>query len=363
MLNLYTAIILITFFALLITIADAMTNQLITKKAKVRSVVTSVLIMVAALGECVGVLTNGAPVSLVFLHKIAKLVELSLAPSIGVAVAIAYGDAKRPRLAMGLVAAHALFECVAVWFGWVFSIDAQNIYHREVLFPVYVAAFALSVAYGFMAVIRNGKAYQVGIDSVLLLTLFMLVVGIGILFAFSAMRIAYLCIAVGNMLFYIRYYKIMLQVDAVTRLLNRRCYDVNITDMGSRAVILLFDIDKFKQINDTYGHSVGDICLKNVAQELRNVYGKHGLCYRIGGDEFCVILHDGVEKAEALNRDFVSAIKLLQKKDPRMPSVSMGYAYYDAAASHVQNVIEEADAMLYRNKNGRQAPDRQPPEN
>lgn len=188
----------------------------------------------------------------------------------------------------------------------------------------------------------------------------MLTVGIGILFVFPGTRIAYLCIAVGNMLFYIRYYKIMLQVDAVTRLLNRRCYDVNITDMGSRAVILFFDIDKFKQINDTYGHSVGDICLRNVAQELWNVYGKHGLCYRIGGDEFCVILHDGVEKAEELNRDFASAIESVRKKDPRMPGVSTGYAYYDAAVSHVQNVIEEADAMLYRNKNGGLTPDRRP---
>ena len=65
----------------------------------------------------------------------------------------------------------------------------------------------------------------------------------------------------GNLLLYIRYYKMVLQVDAVTQLLNRRCYDVSITDMSSRAVILYFDIDKFKQINDIYGHSLSDLCL------------------------------------------------------------------------------------------------------
>ena len=360
MLDLYTAIVLITFFSLLITIADVMTNQLITKKAKIRSVITCLLIMAAAWGECVGVLTNGASASFLFLHKVAKLAELGLAPAIGVAVAIAYGDAKHPRLAIALAAAHALFQCVAVQFGWVFHIDAQNIYHRGTLFPLYVAAFIVSVAYAFISVIRNGEAYQVGSDSVLLLTLFMLAAGISVLFICPGTRIAYLCIAVGNLLLYIRYYKMMLQVDAVTQLLNRRCYDVSITDMGSRAVILYFDIDKFKQINDTYGHSVGDLCLRNVAQLLRNVYRKHGLCYRIGGDEFCVILHDGIEKLEELNRAFTAAVQTMRQEDSRMPDVSMGYAYYDAAASRIQDVIEEADAMLYQNKNSRQpqSPDR-----
>lgn len=112
----------------------------------------------------------------------------------------------------------------------------------------------------------------------------------------------------GNLLLYIRYYKMMLQVDAVTQLLNRRCYDVSITDMGSRAMILYFDIDKFKQINDIYGHSVGDLCLRKVAQLLRNVYRKHGLCYRIGGDAFCVILHNGMEKLEKLHQAFTAAV-------------------------------------------------------
>ena len=95
---------------------------------------------------------------------------------------------------------------------------------------------------------------------------------------------------------------------------------------------------------------MGDICLKNVAQQLRNVYGRYGFCYRVGGDEFCVILHDHLENIEELNSRFVSAIRELQKEDGRMPNVSLGYAYYDAAASYIQDVIKEADAMLYRNK-------------
>ncbi|MDY3918123.1 MAG: GGDEF domain-containing protein [Candidatus Limivivens sp.] len=350
MFDLYTAIILITILFLMITIADARINPLITKDAKKKTVITCLLIGVSALGECIGVLTDGAPPSFLLLHKAAKLVEICMAPAIGVAAAIAYGGVKKPKTAIAFISAHALFECIALHFGWVFRVDAQNVYHREFLFPIYVAVFTVALGYGFLAIIRSGKVNQVGMDSVLVCTLFMLMAGIGSLFLFHGVRIAYLCIAVGNALFYSRYCKIMLQVDAVTRLLNRRCYDVNITDLGSRALILFFDVDKFKQVNDTYGHSVGDICLKNVAQQLRNVYGRYGFCYRVGGDEFCVILHDHLENIEELNSRFVSAIRELQKEDGRMPNVSLGYAYYDAAASYIQDVIKEADAMLYRNK-------------
>lgn len=106
MVDLYTAAILITMLFLLITIADISTNRLVTKATKVRSVITSLLIAGFALGECVGVLTNGAAASLLIPHKIAKAVEFSMAPAIGVAAAIAYGDPKKPKLAIALAAAH-----------------------------------------------------------------------------------------------------------------------------------------------------------------------------------------------------------------------------------------------------------------
>ena len=103
-------------------------------------------------------------------------------------------------------------------------------------------------------------------------------------------------------------------------------------------------------MNDTYGHLAGDACLCAVARELQPVYGAYGLCYRIGGDEFCAILHTDLETVKELNRQFDAAIRELREQDSTIPNVSLGYACYDAAASHIQDVIEEADAMLYRNK-------------
>ena len=58
-------------------------------------------------------------------------------------------------------------------------------------------------------------------------------------------------------------------------------------------------------INDTFGHNSGDMCLKSVASAIRKVYRKSGLCYRVGGDEFCVIINRKADfcKIEDLNAD------------------------------------------------------------
>ena len=58
----------------------------------------------------------------------------------------------------------------------------------------------------------------------------------------------------------------------------------------------MIDANDFKLINDTYGHQCGDWALAKISEAILNVYSKVGFCYRIGGDEFCVILRQNVLK-------------------------------------------------------------------
>ena len=348
--DLYSAAVCVTGLILIITVADVVTNRLVTRGFKMKTIIACLLIALATLGEWIGVVTNGNPTFPVWLHTAAKAVEFSVAPAIAVAAAIAYGAPWKPELAASLAIAHGLFQWVSVPAGWIFAVDAGNVYHRQALYPVYVAAFILAVVYVIVSVARGEKAYQSGVDRVLIWIITLLVAGIGIQFVYSGIRIDYLCIAIANMLLCIRHYKNLLQMDAVTRLLNRRCYDVALSDMDSHAVVVLFDIDRFKQVNDTYGHLAGDTCLRAAARALETIYGAYGPCYRIGGDEFCAILHTDLDTVQELNRQFAAAIRQLQQQDSTMPDVSLGYAVYDAASCHIQDVIEEADAMLYRNK-------------
>ena len=350
MLDLYMAIVFITGFTLLITAVGVINNRLVSKKNKSEIVLLCLFIGIAIFCEWIGVKTNGADISLIWLHKCVKLVEFCIAPLISVAAAIAYGKVKRPKSVAALLTAHAAFEVLALFNKWVFSVDADNIYHREGLYWIYIVAFVLSVVYCFICIVQGNRKYQARFGSVLILILCFLAAGIGLQMFHSEIRVDFMCVAIGNLMLYNYRGNVIHQIDMTTRLLNRRCYEKNIENMKTSAYVLIFDINKFKQINDTYGHVEGDRCLTLVAQKIYAVYGKYGSCYRIGGDEFCVIMYRQLNRIDELNNKFKHALEQLRKGVGSFFGVSVGYAYYDEKKANIQAVIEEADEMMYQNK-------------
>ncbi|OCW58107.1 GGDEF domain-containing protein [Hoeflea olei] len=85
------------------------------------------------------------------------------------------------------------------------------------------------------------------------------------------------------------------ETDPLTGLLNRRAFQAMVPAMRAASAplptgLIICDIDHFKQINDSFGHDVGDIVLRTVAELLRNVAGEGAICARMGGEEFCILL-------------------------------------------------------------------------
>ena len=116
------------------------------------------------------------------------------------------------------------------------------------------------------------------------------------------------------------------------------------------AVVVLFDVDDFKKVNDTYGHYPGDYCLQQIGACIIKVYKKCGKCFRIGGDEFCVIISSSKNSVIELNQQFVEELSAIRAEDERIPHVSMGYAFYDYGIPNISSVVAKADRMLYENK-------------
>ena len=149
--------------------------------------------------------------------------------------------------------------------------------------------------------------------------------------------------------------EISIQTDSLTKLLNRRCFDKHIKQLGYDTAIVFFDINKFKSINDNYGHKQGDIVLQQVASNIRNVFGNMGYIYRIGGDEFAMILKPG--QLEKMNYSLMVELlekrmdKVRQKENHLLPSVSMGYAIYRKGMDKTK-VMGMADKNMYIHKNG-----------
>ena len=154
------------------------------------------------------------------------------------------------------------------------------------------------------------------------------------------------------------------KTDFLTKLYNRRVLEAQVPQLLENArknkismCVLLVDIDNFKSINDTYGHSIGDEILSKFATILREFccYNDNDILIRYGGDEFLIILSNndllsGSKVAERINLDVQT--KLLLPNNNRI-SVSIGVTEYQNI-DNMKNCISRADAALYKAKeNGR----------
>jgi len=118
---------------------------------------------------------------------------------------------------------------------------------------------------------------------------------------------------------------------------------------------LMIDIDNFKSINDKYGHLVGDVVLKKVAEIIKNNCREIDLVGRFGGEEFIVILpmidkDNAIVVAERIRKTISSANISIFDRIISV-SVSIGLAYYPTDAKSSHEIIDKADWALYRAKN------------
>ena len=140
--------------------------------------------------------------------------------------------------------------------------------------------------------------------------------------------------------------------DDLTGLSNRMAYSEHIREIkarkssGANLAIILFDIDNFKQINDTQGHLEGDRILKECARMLQEIFEDSDSCvYRIGGDEFAVVFEDIQEEY------IINALLDIKKYEEKTRSfrVSKGYSLAQGKKDF-REMFYYADEMLYADK-------------
>lgn len=141
--------------------------------------------------------------------------------------------------------------------------------------------------------------------------------------------------------------------DALTGLYNRNAYNFMKYDLDmSHNALLLVDVDKFKSVNDTYGHDVGDLVLKRVADVLKYSFRSSDLVFRLGGDEFVVIMTNVSSNIrEQVRAKVEQANMMLQKPTDDLPqtSLSVGVAFADRENPE-GDIFKDADTALYRMK-------------
>lgn len=149
--------------------------------------------------------------------------------------------------------------------------------------------------------------------------------------------------------------------DDLTKLINRSYFNQlfewkikTAQKHSSKLALIYIDLDKFKALNDNFGHNMGDLALKAVADNLRNAFTHNAYVARLGGDEFAVLVYDllGIEDAiiQVDNYLQLSQKPLILNEQEHTLYSSVGIAFYPEHGTNMNDLIHNADVAMYNIK-------------
>jgi diguanylate cyclase (GGDEF)-like protein len=146
--------------------------------------------------------------------------------------------------------------------------------------------------------------------------------------------------------------------DLATRIANRHVFEDRLEQalirserLNEKVGLFCFDLDKFKLVNDEYGHPAGDYVLREIAQRLLQVMRHSDTVARIGGDKFSVIMHTnvGISGGEVLAEKVLEAVSqpIVYEGQNLNVSISIGFSVYPDHGKDSQSIIFAADTAMY----------------
>lgn len=351
----HSSVVSITCMLMLTMLVQTYTSDSMSERMRRAFLRGFSLIMFCAMLDWLRLMLDGSQMAPIWLHSAVASLEYTLAPFVVLFMIGIWGGIRRNRFLVWLFVFNALLQLTTSVTQWIFYIDAANYFVRGDWFRVYVLIYTVGIIAMYWEVYRCSRIYQNRNGCMLLISMVFLAVGVGENEFLGECHTTFLVVSIAAAMFYVHFLDIAIQTDPLTKLLNRRCYTNQLKKIKYSTAVVMFDVDKFKYINDSYGHEKGDIVLQYVAECLRKTFGRLGYVYRLGGDEFCLILKKGfLAKVDfgQMRRELDSQLEIYRQMEPAMPSISMGHAIFDGGLS-AGNVAKEADQQMYMNKNSR----------
>ena len=235
----------------------------------------------------------------------------------------------------------------------IYYISENNIYSRLPL----GYSFYLAIIYNFATAYRVEIRYERenGTRSFFNIYMFFvpIVIGVGLQFLVYGLSVAWLSCGIGLTGLYMMQQNELAYIDSLLDIFNRRYFDYVISSWIDRGVSFagaMLDIDRFKYINDTFGHSEGDNALKTVSDILKSCTEDNEWVFRFAGDEF-IILKRG-DSSDVLNDYFEKVEKQISafNEDAQLYKLSLSYGISFFENSDTNSFIKEMDQKMYEMK-------------
>ena len=275
---------------------------------------------------------------------------------------------KTLRLLYPLIALNAgnvVMVILSQYYGWYYHIDANNIYHRGPLF--WVATFgiiALILVTLALIIVNRDKIKEKNYFPLLFFAI-PLFAAVFMQVLFYGISIILNSVVISLFVVFLNIQNQSLNTDYLTGVNNRKILDaylkqkINAASEGNGFSVIMLDLDDFKQINDTFGHDMGDYALDAFVKLLKSCIRSKDFIARFGGDEFYIIL-GGVTKI----KDIKETVKRINscidqynesRAQPFWIGCSIGYAVYDSNCNmNVKEFQKYLDMLMYENKRANQ---------
>ena len=330
-------------------------SESLNKKQKRGFFLAFALIAGISVLEVVTLAVDGAPAGYRWLNILSNYLGFGLSP--GVCLCLVYVMDRKKRMnrwfraAVCCEACYLLFLALSIPAGLVFSVSADNVYSRGQYFYIYIIMYFAAIVYLSVSTFVTAREFQNRSRALIYPLMIFLLIETIIQVTLPDLHVTWLCVTLLSVLYFIYCSEMWTQLDALTGLLNQNSYLNRTAEMRRNGgVLVVFDVDDFKQINDRYGHLQGDLCLAEIGRCIKKAYARSGYCYRTGGDEFCVLMENADREAQCA-QEFVRQLEQRRKAVDFLPTVSFGSAPF--LGEDVLAVKNRADQEMYRHKKAR----------
>ena len=373
----YNIVAIICITALIIGIFVVYENELFSKMYKRNLIILSCIIILEIILDTISFSIDGKISNYLYVYRIIKVLEFIIMPFIPTFLSYLISNKnfwnKISHFFAIMICANFVVQVLTCFFPLMFYIDKNAVYHRTQYSYIYI--WVLIICYILLNISANNTFIQntTKINGTLYVINVFLIIGIMMRTFYEKSNSDWLCITLSYFIFIIYFCNCHLKIDAVTSLLNRKAFNMKLSQINYSTALIVIDVNKFKQVNDRYGHQKGDIALYMISEAILKVYGNIGYCYRIGGDEFCVILKpSSFKKITSKPENFEVNIifknlmgeldKEIKDKISKYPmleyGVSQGYAIYYSLFencqveeySTIEEVFKMADENMYKQK-------------
>lgn len=371
----YTMLLVLLIMAAIVMIINILSNNNFSKRTKNGFITALIFIIIGAVCEWIGEKVNGRfffginQIDIAY-HYFVKLLEQIVVPimTFTFADALFVSDKNNPKskVMQVFLSIFVGIEIILSLIGkLIFYVDKNNIYHHGRLYAIYVFTYIFTAFYMVYRVSCFSKKIQKKNMIELSSIVFFLAAGVIIQSFDPKVKTCWITIIIAMAMFYAYYINIIQYLDGLTLLLNQKCYKNWVEDDATKEAftIIIIDINLFSLINNTCGHQKGDEILQKIGTILKDVYQKNGRCYRMGGDEFCIILDKDTnvkmlneilaQEIESLNSEIYSELKNAEVKIEKFPLLSYGMSTYNPESKDDHDVaatIKEADDKMYEEK-------------